>query len=64
MTEKKPRLKLVGRDGNAFLILGSAIGAAKKAKWPEEKIEKFKKSAMGGDYDNLLRICMEHFDVV
>jgi len=37
---KKPKLKLVGEDGNAFSILGQARQAAKKAEWPKEKLIK------------------------
>ena len=59
----KPKLKLVGSDGNAFAILGKAIGAARKAGWSQEEIEKFRKEAMEGDYDHLLQTCMNYFDV-
>ena len=60
----KPELKLLGEDGNAFSILGKAIREARKAGWPEEKIERFKKEAMSGNYDHLLQICMEYFEVI
>lgn len=59
----KPKLKLVGQDGNAFIILGLARRAAKKANWPDERWEEFDAKAKSGDYDNLLRVCMEYFDV-
>ncbi len=36
----KPRLKLIGENGNAFMD-----------------------EATNGDYNNLLRTCMDHFDV-
>jgi hypothetical protein len=61
--EKKPRLKLVGKDGNAFFILGRAVEAARKAKWPKEKIDEFMTKAKSGNYDNLLATCMDYFDV-
>ena len=60
----KPKLILVGEDGNCFYILGKAIKTAKEAGWPKEKIEKFQKEATSGDYDHLLQICMEHFEVI
>lgn len=60
----KPELKLIGEDGNVFFISGKAIREARKAGWPEEKIEKFKKEAMSGDYNNVLRLCMENFAVI
>ena len=59
----KPKLKLIGEDGNVFFVLGKAIREARKAGWSKERIEKFKKDAMGGDY-NVLRLCMDNFDVV
>jgi hypothetical protein len=59
----KPPLKLIGRDGNAFAILGAAQSAARKAGWPKEKTSAFIREAMSGDYDNLLALCMKEFDV-
>jgi hypothetical protein len=60
---KKPRLNIVGGDGNAFFILGKALVAAKKAGWSQEKIQEFSDKARAGDYDNLLTTCMDYFDV-
>lgn len=59
----KPKLKLVGEDGNAFFILGKAQRAAKKAGWSKEQIDAFMEEAQSGDYNNLLSTCMEYFDV-
>lgn len=61
--ETKPKLKLVGRDGNAFSILWAADQALKKNGFSSEDREKFKEEAMSGDYDNLLRTCMKWFEV-
>ena len=60
----KPELKLVGEDGNAFFIIGKAVRVAKKEGWSKEKIEKFQKEAMSGDYNKVLQTCMEYFDVI
>ena len=60
----KPELKLIGRDGNVFFILGSAIKIGRKAGWSEEKIEEFRKDFMGGDYDHALQTCDKYFDVI
>ena len=56
----KPKLKLVGQDGNAFSILGRAQRVARKNNldWPV-----IQKEATSGDYDNLLRTMMKHFDI-
>jgi len=59
----KPELKLIGEDGNVFSILGKAMRAARQAGWSKEKIEKFQKDAMSGDYDHVLQLCTEHFEV-
>lgn len=59
----KPKLELIGQDGNAFVILGLAQRAAKKAGWDAERRKKFMNEAKSGDYDHLLQTCMEYFDV-
>lgn len=59
----KPRVKLVGTDGNAFALLAKCTEAAKAAGWSPVEIEAFRKEAMSGDYDNLLRVACSHFDV-
>ena len=61
--ENKPKLKLVGQDGNAFMILGLAKRAATKAKWSPEKWKEFSDKATSGDYDNLLCIACDYFEV-
>jgi len=59
----KPLLKLTGKDGNAFFILGLAVRAAKDAGWSKEEIGRFIKKATAGNYENLLQTCMDFFDV-
>lgn len=61
--QDRPRLKLIGRDGNAFAILAAARTAARKAGWTSERVEAMTKEAQSGDYGNLLRVMMAHFDV-
>ena len=61
---EKPEVHLIGEDGNAFLILGKCSRAAKKAGWPKERIDEFMAKAQSGDYDNLLAVCQEYFEVV
>ncbi len=62
-TETKPKVQLSGEDGNAFTILGRCQRAAKRAGWKEGRISEWRNKATSGDYDNLLRVCMEYFDV-
>ncbi len=59
----KPIVKLAGVDGNAFMVLGAALKAAKKARWTQEQIDTYKTEAMSGDYDHLLQTTMKYFEV-
>lgn len=58
----KVKLQLVGRDGNAFSILGRVREEMRKAhildKWDE-----FYKEATSGDYSNLLATCAKWFSI-
>lgn len=58
--ENKPKLKLLGNDGNAFVILGLAHRVAKENDMDWDKIRAEVKS---GDYDHLLRTMMKYFEV-
>ena len=60
----KPKLRLINEDGNVFNILGLAVKEARIIGWSEEKIEQFIENAMSSDYDHVLQLCMEHFDVI
>ena len=52
-------VKLTGKDGNAFFILGTMLRALKANDVPKEEIDEFRDQAMSGDYDHLLATCME-----
>lgn len=64
MTPKYPniKVKLVGKNGNAFFVLGLCQRAAQKARLPKTEIDAFMEEAKSGDYDYLLRTCMAWFD--
>jgi hypothetical protein len=62
-THDRPVVKLIGADGNAFNVMGLCKTAARKAGWPKEKIDAMIKDMMSGDYDHLLGVAMEYFDV-
>ena len=47
---KKPKLKLVGSDGNAFVIVGKAKKAARRVGWSKAEIEGMMQEARSGDY--------------
>src|SRR5690348_12211537 len=44
-SERKPRVTLVGHDGNAFAILGRCQNAAHRARWNVERWEAFRTEA-------------------
>lgn len=56
-------VQLTGEDGNAFFILGRMSKALKAGGATEEQVEQFQKEATDGDYDHLLRTCMEWVNV-
>lgn len=57
----KPELRLLGKDGNAFAILGAArrVALANDMDWLS-----IQREAQSGDYDHLLRTMMKYFEVV
>ena len=57
---QKPKLKLIGRDGNAFVILAEARKVAKKYGMNWEIIQE---EAKASDYNHLLSVMMKYFDV-
>ena len=62
MKKQKPQVKLIGRDGNAFFIIGTVRKALLKEGMGQEAKE-FMEKATSGDYNNLLRVVMEYVDV-
>ena len=60
----KPEVRLTGRDGNAFAILGEMVRALKKSGYSRAERAAFVEEVKAGDYDNLLRVCMRWADVV
>lgn len=63
MNEEKPTVKLTGEDGNAYAIMAACIRAARKAGWPQERIDAVLDEMKSGDYDHLLVTAMNHFNV-
>ena len=61
--EQKPKVKLIGNDGNAFAIMAACRKAGMKAGWSSEQISEMLGQMMSGDYDNLLRVAMEWVEV-
>lgn len=60
--KNRPKVNLIGEDGNAFAILGKVSKALKRAGLKEEA-EQYLQEATSGDYNHLLTITMEYVDV-
>lgn len=65
--ETKPktnvRVRLVGQDGNAFMVMGLVIKAMRRAGVSDEIRTAYQREAMSGDYGNLLRVTMDYVEV-
>lgn len=60
---KKPKIKLVGMNGNAYNILGIAKKALINANADTEYVDQYLEEAMSGNYDHLLLTTMEYCEV-
>jgi len=60
MKPKYPDIKvqMVGKDGNAFSIIGRVTKALRNAGIPVEERKKFQAEAMATDYNNVLQTVM------
>jgi hypothetical protein len=56
-------VSLIGKDGNAFAILGAVAKAMRKAGVGASEIDAYQKQAMSGDYNHLLRVTMDTVNV-
>ena len=56
-------MRLIGQNGNAFMILGLCRRAAKSAGWSDEQIKSVMDEMRSGDYNHLLSTAMQYFDV-
>jgi hypothetical protein len=57
------KVKLLGRDGNAFAIMGSVRAAMQKAKIDKSEIDAYLTEATSGDYNKLLSVTMNWVEV-
>ncbi|MGN0847856.1 MAG: hypothetical protein ACI4RA_10800 [Kiritimatiellia bacterium] len=55
------KLTLVGKDGNAFSIMGRARQALRRG-GRADLIDAFTKECTSGDYQHLLATCLRYFD--
>jgi len=59
MKNKKLNLKLVGLDGNAFILLAHFSKEARKNGWSKEDIKEKVQEATSGDYSHLISVLAE-----
>jgi hypothetical protein len=59
----RPRVKLAGRDGNAFAIMGTVSAALRNAGASEQTIRQYRQESMSGDYSHLLVTAMNYCEV-
>lgn len=57
---KKVNFKLIGKDGNAFMLLGGFRKQARKDGWTIEQIKAVIADATSRDYDHLLQVLIAH----
>ena len=56
-------VELVGRDGNAYAIMGRVSEALRRADVPKKEIDEYIAEATAGDYDHLLQTTMRWVDI-
>ncbi|QMT41288.1 hypothetical protein [Neisseria shayeganii] len=57
---RKVKMKLVGLDGNAFVIMGACQRNAKRQGWNDADIETVLEAAKSSNYNHLVSVIMEH----
>ena len=60
---KKPTVKLIGEDGNAFAIMARVEKALHKAGYSRGDMDKYLEEATSGSYDHLLSVTMKWVNV-
>ncbi len=63
MPKTNVNVRLVGENGNAFVVIGRTTEAMRRAGVDPEIIKQYQNEATSGDYNNLLRVTMEYVDV-
>ena len=59
----KPKVKLTGKDGNVFFIIGSIAKALRKAGMPDKAKEFTDKAFNSGSYGAVLRLASEYVEI-
>ena len=63
LTEREPRieLNLLGSEGNAFFLLGTARNIARQLGWSENRTQTIMQEMASGDYENLVEVMEREF---
>ena len=61
--EDRPSCKLVGKDGNAYAIMGRVSTALRRGGF-KHKVDEYTSRATSGDYNNLLCVTLEYVNDV
>lgn len=56
-------VELIGKDGNAFAIIGAVTKAMRQAGLAPHIIDQYREQAMSGDYDHLLKVTSEWVNI-
>jgi hypothetical protein len=56
-------VELIGRDGNAFSIIGAVQKALRRAGVSQDEVAEFVTESMSGDYNNVIRTAMRWVSV-
>ena len=62
-SNSKPKLKLVGTDGNAFSVLGRMIDCLRHHGYSSEELKAIKEEAISGDYNKVLATACKYCEV-
>lgn len=57
------KVKLTGTNGNAYALIGLVGTALKKHGVGQKELDEFHVECKSGDYNNLLRVCMDWVSV-
>jgi hypothetical protein len=60
----KPTCKLIGEDGNVFLIIGRVRKALRESGQEGRAREFVERAYRSGSYDEVLQLCLEYVEVV
>jgi hypothetical protein len=62
-SNSKPKLKLVGTDGNAFAIIGRLTECLRKNGYTTEQLKEIQKECMSSDYNNVIATACKYCEV-